>query len=379
MKKSKKRNYIIEAIILCFIIFLKFTIDNRPDLSITVSLFFWLILSIITYLICGLPRIKNYLNKISIRFVIISLLFYLIVVFLLGLFTGFLKAVYSYDFVNIMKNIIPITILILSKELIRFILCKNSNNKTLIIITVLYILFDIILKNNDFSLNTNSQIFTFVFLVCLPTIAKETLCTYMTSKVSLLPTIIYILAFELAVFILPIYPDLGNYLNSVIGLLFPYFVYKSISKLIKYNKKDDLNIKKHYFLIFLVPIIIFISTIIILISGIFSYKIIAIGSDSMNPIYYKGDAVIYKKTEIKNIKEKDILVFNYNGTIITHRVKKIIIKNDRIYYQTKGDNNKNVDSVLIDSKDVLGTVKYIVKYIGNPTIWMQETFKGRRK
>ena len=54
-------------------------------------------------------------------------------------------------------------------------------------------------------------------------------------------------------------------------------------------------------------------------------------------------------------------------------------KNDRIYYQTKGDNNKNVDSVLIDSKDVLGTVKYIVKYIGNPTIWMQETFKGRRK
>ena len=106
---------------------------------------------------------------------------------------------------------------------------------------------------------------------------------------------------------------------------------------------------------------------------------IAIGSDSMNPIYYKGDAVIYKKTEIKNIKEKDILVFNYNGTIITHRVKKIIIKNDRIYYQTIGDNNKNVDSVLIDSKDVLGTVKYIVKYIGNPTIWMQETFKGRRK
>ena len=43
------------------------------------------------------------------------------------------------------------------------------------------------------------------------------------------------------------------------------------------------------------------------------------------------------------------------------------------------ENNKNVDSVLIDSKDVLGTVKYIVKYIGNPTIWMQETFKGRRK
>lgn len=375
MKKSKKRNYIIEIIILIFIIFLKLIIDNRPELSLTVSLFFWLILSIVTYLICGLPRLKSYLNKISIRFVIISLLFYLLVVFLLGLFTGFLKTVYSYNIVNILKNIIPIIILVLSKEIIRFILCKNSNNKTLIITTILYILFDIILKNNDFNLNTASQIFTFVFLVCLPSIAKESLCTYMTSKISLLPTIIYILAFELAAFILPIYPDLGNYLNSVIGLIFPYFVYRSISKLIKYNKKEELNIKKQYFLIFLMPIIIFISIIVILISGIFSYKMIAIGSDSMNPIYYRGDAVIYKETKIKNIKEKDILVFNYNGTIITHRVKKVIKKDDRIYYQTKGDNNKNVDSVLIDSNDVLGTVQYIVKYIGYPTIWIQETFK----
>ena len=108
---------------------------------------------------------------------------------------------------------------------------------------------------------------------------------------------------------------------------------------------------------------------------IFTYKMIAIGSDSMNPVYYRGDAVIYKEVQINKIKEKDILVFKYNGTIITHRVKNIIQKDNKIFFQTKGDNNKTVDSVLIESDDVLGTVQYIVKYIGYPTIWMQETFQ----
>ena len=99
---------------------------------------------------------------------------------------------------------------------------------------------------------------------------------------------------------------------------------------------------------------------------------IAIGSDSMNPIYYRGDAVIYKEKKIEEIKEEDILVFNYNGAIITHRVVNIITKDGKIYFQTKGDNNNDVDLNLVDSTKVYGVVNYIVKYIGYPTIWIQD-------
>ena len=375
MKKSTKRNYIIEIFILIFIITLIFLSNTSPHLVMHVSLFFWLILAILIIIIGGVPRNKNYLNKISCRYVIISLLSYLLITTLLGVFTGFLKNVHSLTFLSIIKNIVPVMILLISKEIVRYLLCKNtSNNKELVVITILYILYEIVLKNCGNTLSGVLQWFTFISLVCLPAIARESLFTYMSTKISFLPTIIYVLAFELTVYVLPIFPDLGNYLNSLIGLMFPYIVYRQISKFVKYNTKSELNFKKHFNLLFLLPIIIFLIVIVILISGIFTYKMIAIGSDSMNPVYYRGDAVIYKKVEIDEIKEKDILVFDNNGAIITHRVKKVVMDGKKIYFQTKGDNNENVDAVLIESDDVYGVVQYVVKYIGYPTILLQELF-----
>ena len=373
MKKGNLKVNIILLFILIFLIVICSLNNIYPVLLFEGNLFFWVILTIITFLICGFPRTKNYLNKVTIRYIIIALLGYLLVIYLLGIFTGFTRTVFSLQFINVLKNIIPVILLAISKEIIRYMLVKHSkNNKQLVAITIVYIIFDLVTKNIGNSFVTVPQIFTFVFLNCLPTIAREALCTYITSKVSLIPTMIYVISFDVAIYLLPIYPNLGNYLNSVIGLVFPFLVYRTISRLVKYNQKQDLNLNKHYFIIFLIPLIIFVATVIILISGIFSYKMIAIGSDSMNPIYYRGDAIIYKHKKIEEIKEKDILVFNYNGAIITHRVVNIIIKDGKIYFQTKGDNNNDVDPNLVDSSKVYGVVNYIVKYIGYPTIWIQD-------
>ena len=66
---------------------------------------------------------------------------------------------------------------------------------------------------------------------------------------------------------------------------------------------------------------------------------------------------------------RDILVFDRNGIIMTHRVNKIIYANNGNYiYITKGDANENVDSFETEENKVLGIVKYRVKYIGYPTI-----------
>lgn len=375
MKKSTKRNYIIEIIISIFIVILLFLLTNHPHLMVRVSLFFWLILAVIMIIVNGIPRNKNFLNKISCRYVVISLLSYLLITMFLGVFTGFLKSIYSLSITSIIKNTFPMFILIVSKEIVRYLLCKNSSsNKQLFVITGIYIIYEIIMKGYGSSLDGVSQIFVFIFLICLPAIAKESLCTYITTKVSFLPTLIYVLAFELSMYVLPIIPDLGNYLNSLIGLIFPYIVYRQISKFVKYNTKPDLNFKKQLYLLFIVPIFIFLVMLVVLISGVFSYKMIAIGSDSMNPIYYRGDAVIYKKVKPDEVKEKDILVFKNGGAIITHRVKKVVLDGNQIYFQTKGDNNEKADDELVNSNDIYGVVQYVVKYVGYPTILLQELF-----
>ena len=94
----------------------------------------------------------------------------------------------------------------------------------------------------------------------------------------------------------------------------------------------------------------------------------------MNPVYERGDAVIYEKKNAQQIKKGDILVFKRNQMVVTHRVQEVIQKNHQLFFQTKGDHNEKTDSVLVSQEDVLGTVQYIVKYIGYPTIWFNETF-----
>lgn len=377
MKKSHFNNVIIEIILLIFICILYSLKDNCPQILTFGNLFFVIGLFLLTILLFGFPKAKNYLNKISIRYIIIMLLAYLMTIYLLGLFTGFTKSVFSLKFIDIIKNITPIAMIIIFKELNRYVLLKNANKSQTIVIMILFVFWDLVTKHSLADVGSLSQLFVFVSLNFIPTIVKESLCCYMTKNISFYPTLIYAMAMEIVIYVLPIYPNLGNYLNSIIGIVFPYLIYKTVSKMINYKKKNELNFNKQYFLVFTLPVVTLLIVVVILVSGVFTYQMVAIGSDSMNPIYYMGDAIIYKKMSAHNLKEKDILVFNYNGSMITHRITKIINKNGKLYFQTKGDNNKNIDASLVEEKDVYGKVKYIVKYLGYPTIWIQDLF-GKR-
>ena len=82
--------------------------------------------------------------------------------------------------------------------------------------------------------------------------------------------------------------------------------------------------------------------------------------------------------ESNDIKVGDILVFQTENMIITHRVIEIINDNNEIIFRTKGDNNNKADLFLTKSSDVLGVVKCKVKYIGYPTIWLTEIFEENK-
>ena len=98
----------------------------------------------------------------------------------------------------------------------------------------------------------------------------------------------------------------------------------------------------------------------------------------MNPYIYRGDVIIARRTnskEIKQIKKGEILVFRYDKKIVSHRVYKIITRNNKLYFRTKGDNNDQVDDNLAKESDVIGTVSFRIKYIGLPSIWLREALE----
>ena len=190
----------------------------------------------------------------------------------------------------------------------------------------------------------------------------------------MLPSLLYNITFNVAFFVLPIYPDLGNYLNAVLGILFPFLLFLIFRKWIHYHDKEMIKFGRSVFKLIAIPLLVFSGVLAILISGVFKYQLIAIGSDSMRPVYNRGDAVIYEKKEPIEIKEGDVLVFKRQDVVITHRVLKIIDKGNTLEFQTKGDNNNDVDLNLVKGSEVLGTVKYVVKYIGYPTLWFNDLF-----
>ena len=161
---------------------------------------------------------------------------------------------------------------------------------------------------------------------------------------------------ETYIFIIPIVPNFGSYLNSVLETAFPLLVglilIKPTVKFLPSPKKNRYS----RIASFIVPTILLI--IVLLNTGLIKYQMFVIGSNSMNTYIYRGDVIIARRAnskEVKNIKKGEILVFRWNNKIISHRVYNVIKKDGKVYFKTKGDNNDQVDNNIAKEKDVIGT------------------------
>ena len=65
-------------------------------------------------------------------------------------------------------------------------------------------------------------------------------------------------------------------------------------------------------------------------------------------------------------------MLKHNNTYVTHRVVEIKEENKKRIYQTKGDNNIDIDKFVVHEEDIVGIVRLRLKYVGLPTIWFQE-------
>ncbi|MCI8346789.1 MAG: signal peptidase I [Bacilli bacterium] len=133
----------------------------------------------------------------------------------------------------------------------------------------------------------------------------------------------------------------------------------------------------------LIPILIPILFIICFITGVFKYKPIAILSNSMHPIFNRGDVVIIQKLEkndLRKIKKYDIIEYMLDNDIITHRVIHIEKhNNNNKLYTTMGDNNNAPDIKKVKEEQILGKVIFTIPKIGYPSIWLRDFLTKNKK
>lgn len=376
MKKGYNKILILEIILLIFLLFNSFVFKMANVYVVTALLVPFLILTIV---LMGFEK-ENFRNKKDVLLnIIICLLIYYFVTYFLGLFTGFIRTSYSLSFINIIKNIFPVILLIVVSELLRYELFTKSkgNIPCFAIGYVVFVLIDVNLSVHMYDVTSYLGLTKMICLVVFPSVTKNILLIYLTQKVGYANAIVYRLLTDLSTYLLPIFPDFGEYINVLLKTILPVAIMARLNNMFNYYELRKIKSSKYNRrkLIIYTFITIALFVIVTLTSGLFTYQALTIGSGSMSPKIEKGDIVILKKvkkSELKTINKGDVLVYNHDDKIIVHRVVEILNANGQTSFITKGDNNDTKDSWVIKEDEVIGTVKLKIKYLGMPTVALNE-------
>ena len=382
--KRKIKNYILLLVLFIYVIFYKFFIFlNIPAYSETITACFLIILLSSLFLVYGYrkdkrTKLKNDILKNTFFFVIITFTF----MYLLGFFTGFLTNAYSLKINKVFENILSPIIIIVTTEIIRYIFISSNKDKKkeIIFFTIALIFLELVITIRPETSYNFRIIFEMTSSMILPIIIKNASLSYLTYYAGMSSSLIYRLIMDLYKYLLPIFPNLGDYFNSMILITLPIMIYISTSSIIEQYTNEPI---KHEFeeksiKLYDIPLAIIILVPMLLISGVFKYQMFGIGSNSMQPKISRGDAVIIKKIKTeKEIKKGDIIAYKTSDRIIIHRIVKTKTKNNEKIYTTKGDANNTEDNVEIKLKNIKGKVIVKIPYISYPSVFISELFSQK--
>lgn len=384
MDKMRKNKIIASISILIYLIafvvfYLFILVEKHLKYADTISAANLIIVSFIAIFLLGFKKDKKtFLKKNVFKIVIIQVLFYFSLIYAAGLSLGYLKNAYSLKPLMIVNNILVPIVIVVTTEILRYVILSDSKDKSnfskmIIVISMLAFAFlDISFKIRLNSFSSSASIFKVTTSIILPSLAKNMMLTYLTYQVGYKPSLLYRLVLDLYVYLVPIFPDLNEYIMSMLGILLPFFVYQYTSREIKeYYNGAEYKYNVHMFKPSDLGLIIVSSVLICLISGIFPIYLLGIATGSMEPKVNVGDAVIVnKKVDDESIKVGDIIVYDNRGLSIVHRViEKKKDDNGKYIYITKGDANNSDDGIDLTIDNIIGKVIVKIPYIGYPSVW----------
>lgn len=382
MKQIKYLEIYIILSIYVFIELFLYKIIPR-EFSLLINPIFLLFTSIYLFIKTNNNHGRFIKNNEYIKKMLIVILIYIIIYIYMGFIFGFVKSPYSHNIITILKNIWQFIIPIVLIEYIRSSIV-NSNNKNklfIIIITLILFLIEINISNILNNLQDREEGFKYLSSVFIPLFAYNILYTYLSLKGSYKLVLIYRIIYELMFLISPVYPNLDWFATGIMDILMPTIIY-IVFKYDFEKRNRNLNrirLKKQRPIVY-IPLIILIITFAAFMLGLFKYEPVAIVSNSMNPVFYRGDVVILRKVDkkiLKNMENYTIIVYRIDNQQIVHRVVDIIEKDNKKYFKTKGDANNTEDLELVSEEQVVGIYQFSLKYIGYPSVWLNEFFKNQ--
>ena len=387
MKKINNKIWVVYGILIVylFLLILFPPIFKESIYTKLIQQILWFGLAFDCYYAYDKESFRNRDKTGKIQIVIIFTIIYLMVYFVLGLLFGYKRSPYAHTFSAILTNIWVFIPVIFFQEYIRAVLVRftKRNETLLVIIFLLFSLIELNYGSMGASFATRESAFKYISSTLLPTLTKNALFTYFALVCDYWPSIIFRTAVMALNILLPIFPDLDWFVTGLLELSTYVIMFISVNYMNDLSKRVTVRTSRRAQRTsnpkVTIPLLVVLLIFVCFVAGFFTYRPIAIVSDSMVPKFARGDAVVVKKLsnkEKKSLKKNDIIQYSLDGRTIVHRIhKKIKDENGNITYQTKGDNNNAPDDKLVTLKQVKGKVTFVVPYAGWPSVLIYDFLK----
>ena len=386
MRYLNKKVIALYIIIITFLIGRVFIFKGNLITNYTnvINPLFWLFMAILSYLMARDEANYKMRNKYDItQTVVIIVVIYCMVYFSLGLVFGYERSPYSHEFVAIIKNIWSFISIIVFQEYTRYQLLKLSPKKISYygLITLFFIIAEIDFWNFSSNFVNNVEFFKYMSQTIVPLIVTGCLFTYLSIMAANVPATIYRCLLSLMTILLPIFPSINWLIKSMMEIVLVIIVALYVNYVdIKSSRVLSRRQVKKEKVTSYIPFVVVLVFLVCFISGSFKYQPIAVLSNSMYPTFARGDAVIMKKIDdkdLKKLKKGTILYYSKDGNLIVHRIISVKFdeETNKIEVTTKGDNNNSNDPWIVTNEEIIGTVSFMIPYIGYPSVWVNELLK----
>lgn len=329
---------------------------------------------ILTYFFYKEIYIRNKYNRHLAKIVFYITLIFIVFFFLLGLVFGFKISPISHTVYEVIRNTISLVIVLLVEEYIRYYLINSLRSKTNIhtLITIVFTIFDLVLY---FKLIGSINPYKFIFLLLIPNVLINMLCSFLAYNKSLYSTLL-IRGLPILIYILvPVVPKVNWVVLATTEIIYSITTFTVISNNIKRLNIIENKIKVNKNKGIKLTILTVFTILVMFVIGIFNYVPVSVVSESMLPNISVGDAIIYKKiNSSEDLNKGNIIVFVKKNIIVIHRIENIKSVDGVRHIITKGDNNKEVDDWVVLDEDIIGVYKFKIPYIGYPTALIHKLF-----
>ncbi len=334
----------------------------------------------ITPAVCLLIKKRSSLSINKKEVLLLSIIIpsiYAILLHVSGIFFGYYKNPYFVTPQILIKIIIPLALITIGSEIIRYVFLSQKNKPVSVISFLICVILELLMFSSIPGIRTFNRFMDLVGMTLFPAISANVYYHYVSKNFGALPNIAFRLIITLYIYFVPTAAAIPDALSACIKILFPIFLLAFISALYTKQKKSAVRKGNKFGVIATILTVIILISSAMLISCRFRFGALVIATESMTGEINKGDIIIYERYDSQQIEEGQVIVFTENNSKVVHRVVKIENIGGEIRYFTKGDANEDWDSGYRTQADIFGTTEIKLSYAGYPTLWIRALLNSK--